>query len=212
VDRQRDLFNEKKVEAEAARRLLVSATKQEVRNENQRDNSIEVKLDVPNEMVEEMDRNKEKEAHSDEVRLEVQSELEVKTDEENQEESYEEARLDVQNFVEEMNRIDEAEEESKSERSKLEILNKMEEGTDDDVGQKDSFFDTEEDYDKVAHFLLSPVAIGLLLLIVVLSGFVMTLYVRKQERKRSGLRKKLDVAAPYMPVCIELSSIERDVW
>jgi hypothetical protein len=212
VDQQRDLFNEKKVEAEAARRLLVSARKQEIRNENQRDNTIEVKLDVPNDIVEEMDRNKEKEAHSDEARLEVQNELDVKMDEENQEESSEEARLDVQSFVEEMDRIEVAEEESKSERSKLEILNKVEEGMDDDVSRKDSFFDTEEDYNKVAHFLLSPIAVGLLLFVVVLIGFVMTWYIRKQERKRSGLRKKLDVAAPYMPVCIELSSIERDVW
>jgi hypothetical protein len=46
LDQQRDLFNEKKVEAEVARRLLVSATKEEANNENQEDNSDEARLDI----------------------------------------------------------------------------------------------------------------------------------------------------------------------
>jgi hypothetical protein len=51
LDQQRDFFNEMKVEAKAARRLLVPvpvpvpAAKQEAGNENQEDNSDEVKLD-----------------------------------------------------------------------------------------------------------------------------------------------------------------------
>jgi hypothetical protein len=151
-DQQRDFFNEKKMEVEAARRfVVVSDKKNEVGNENQEENAEEARLlDVESEWrVEEMDGNKEKQANS------------------------EKARLDVQN--------------------------EMEEEMDDDVSRKDIFYDTEEANDKVVRSTA-----GLLLFIVVIVGFVMTWYARKVQRKRSGLHKKLDVAAPYMPVGTEL--------
>jgi hypothetical protein len=123
LDEQRDFFNEKKVEVEAARRLLVPATKQEVGNENQQDNPEEARLDVHNE-TEEGDGNEEKEG----------------------------------------------------------------------------FYDTKEDDVKAARFLVSPASVGLLLFIAVIVGLVVTWYARKLQRKRSGLHKKLDVAAVYSHV------------
>jgi hypothetical protein len=149
LDEQRDFFNEKKVEVEAARRLLVPATKQEVGNENQQDNPEEARLDVQNE-TEERHGNEEKEANSKEARLDVH--------------------------------------------------NETKEEMDDDVSRKDSFYDAKEDDVTVAHPPLSPASVGLLLLIAAIVGLAVTWYTRKLQRKRSGLRKKLDLAAPYLPV------------
>jgi hypothetical protein len=170
LDQQRDFFNEKKVEVEAARRFLVVPDKnQEFVTENQEDKSKDARLDVENEMVEEMDGNEEKEAYPEESRLEVQNEVEER----------------------------------------------MEEEMDDDVSRKDSFYDFEKDdgTERVAHILLSPATAGLLLFIAVIVGLVVTWYSRKLQQKKSGLHKKLDVAAPYMPVGAELRyGWEQDEW
>ena len=157
LDQQRDFFDEKKVEVEAARRfLVVPDTNQEVGNEIQYDNYGEARLDVESEFGEEMDGNDEKEAYPEESRLEVQIEVE-----------------------EEM---------------------------DDDVSRKDSFYDFEETggKEKVPDFPRSPATVGLLLFIAVIVGLVVTWYARKLQQKRSGLHKKLDMAAPYVPVGAEL--------
>jgi hypothetical protein len=99
--------------------------------------------------------------------------------------------------------------------------NEEEEEMDDDVSRRDSFYDTKEDGDKVADSRLPPVTVGnkvadsrlppvtvgnkvadsrlppatagLLLLIFVLVGLVVTWYTRKVQRRRSGLRKKIDI-------------------
>jgi hypothetical protein len=89
--------------------------------------------------------------------------------------SFEEAKRDLQNEMEE--EIDGSEEA---------IL-------DDDVSRKDSFYDNEEDGDKVAESRLPPATVGILLFIGVIVGLVVTWYTRKRQRRRSGLRKKLDV-------------------
>jgi hypothetical protein len=77
LDQQRDFFNEKKMEVEAARRFVVVPDKKnEVGNENQDDNSEEARLlDVESEWVEEMDGNKEKQANAEEVQNEVEEEM-----------------------------------------------------------------------------------------------------------------------------------------
>jgi hypothetical protein len=132
LDQQRDFFNEKKLEAEAARRFLEPDTKQEVGIERQ-ESSEEARLAVESELVEEMDGNEEKEVNGEKVHSEV---------------------------VEEM---------------------------DDDVSRKDKLFETEQDDGKVSHS-----AVEILLFIAVNAGFVafmVTWYVRKLQRKRSGSHK-----------------------
>jgi hypothetical protein len=74
LDQQRDFFNEKKVQAEAARRFLVPDKKQEVGNESQED-SEEARLDVESESVEEMESNEEREVNAEEVHSEVDKEM-----------------------------------------------------------------------------------------------------------------------------------------
>jgi hypothetical protein len=168
LDQQRDFFNEKKVEVEAARRLLPAAT-QEVVVEAQEDNDGEARLDVESELVEETDGNEEKEVYPEESRVEVQNEVEEE----------------------------------------------MEEEMDDDVSRKDSFYDFEKNdgKEKVAHFPLSPATVGLLLFIAVIAGLLVTWYARKLQQKRSGLHKKLDMAAPYMPVGTNVrDGWEQDDW
>jgi hypothetical protein len=64
---------------------------------------------------------------------------------------------------------------------------------DDDVGRKDSFYSTGEDSKKIADSRLPPAIVGLFLFIVVMVGLTVTWYSRKVKRRRSGLRKKLDV-------------------
>lgn len=107
------------------------------------------------------------------------SATELKDSDEDQEETPEAAKFDVQKDIPE--EIDGSAD--KSEGEKL----------DDDIGRKDSFYNTEEDGDKVADSRLSPAIVGLLLLIVVMVGLAVTWYSRKIQRRRSGLRKKLDV-------------------
>jgi hypothetical protein len=153
LDRQRDFFNEKKVEVEAARRfLVVPDTKHDFVAESQEGNYGEARLDVESELIKEMDGNEEKEVNPEESRLELQ--------------------------------------------------NEEEEEMDDDVSRKDSFYDFEKDdgKQKVALFLFSPATVGPFLFIAFIVGLVVTWYARKLQRNRSGLHKKLDLAAPYMPV------------
>jgi hypothetical protein len=178
--KQRTFFNEKKMEVEAARRLLVPDRKQEVINENQEDNAEEAKVDVPNETEEETDGNEEKVAISEESRVHVQNETEEEMD-------------------------GKEEKEANSEKARLEVQSELAEEMDDDVSRKDSFYDTEEDDDKVAHFLIPRASVELFLFIAVVVGLVVTWYLSKLQRRRSGLHKKLDVAAVYRPVCAELS-------
>jgi hypothetical protein len=143
LDQQRDFFNEKKMEVEAAKRFLVPAPKEKVGNENQEVNSMKAILDVQSELVKEMDGNEEKEANSEEAKVTIQ--------------------------------------------------NEAEEEMDDDVSRKDSFYDTEENDDKVAHSLLLQASVELLLFIIGIVGLLVTWYARKLQRKRSGLHKKRDV-------------------
>jgi hypothetical protein len=87
-----------------------------------------------------------------------------------------------------------------------ELEEEMEEEMDDDVSRKDSFYDFEKNdgKQKVTHFLFSPATVGLLLFIAVIVGLAVTWYARKVQQKRSGLHKKLDLAAQYMSVDTEL--------
>jgi hypothetical protein len=196
LDQQRDFFNEKKVKVEAARRFLaVPDRKQEVGNGSQEDNFKEARLDVESELVEDMDSNQEKHVHPEELRLNVESESVEEMDGNEEKKVHpEESRLEVQNEVEE--RVEEEE-------------------MDDDVSRKDSFYDLKKDDGKgeAAPFLLSPATAGLLLFIAVIVGLVVTWYSQKLQRKRSGLHKKLDVAAPFVPVGTELRyGWEEDEW
>jgi hypothetical protein len=68
-----------------------------------------------------------------------------------------------------------------------EFHSEVDEEMDDDVSRKDTLFDTEQDDGKVAHS-----AVEILLFIAVNAGFVafvVTWYVRKLQRKRSGSHK-----------------------
>jgi hypothetical protein len=138
-----------------------------------------------------------------------------------------EARLDVESeLVEDMDGNEEKEvnsEESRIEEARLEearleesrLVESRLESMDDDVSRKDSFYDFEKDdgKQKVAHFIFSPGTVGLFLFIAVIVGLVVTWYARKLQHKRSGLHKKLDLAAPYMPVGTELKyGWEKDEW
>jgi hypothetical protein len=111
---------------------------------------------------------------------------------ENQEDNSEEAILDVQSeLVKEMDGNEEKG--ANSEEAKVTIQNEVEEELDDDVSRKDSFYDTEEDDDKVTHSLLPQASVELLIFIIVIVGLVVTWYARKLQRKRSGWHKKRDV-------------------
>jgi hypothetical protein len=135
VSKQRTFFNEKKMEFEAARRILLPATKQENVDEAPEDNAEEARLHAESELVEEM--------VVDEV----------------QEDNSEGARVDVQNEVEEKLEGDE-ENESNAEKTKLDVQS---ETMDDDVSRKDSFYDTKADNDtaSVQLLLFIGVIIGL---------------------------------------------------
>jgi hypothetical protein len=109
----------------------------------------------------------------------LESATELEDGDEDQEETPEEAKFDVQKDIPQ--EIDGNT--GNSEDVKL----------DDDVGRKDSFYNTEEDGDKVADSRLRPAIVGLVLFIVVMVGLAVTWYSRKVQRRRSGLRKKLDV-------------------
>jgi hypothetical protein len=101
---------------------------------------------------------------------------------EDQQDISEEAKLDVQNEL--------------AEEAKLDVQNEMPEeidGIDDDVTRKDSFYNTAEDGDKIADSRLPPATVGFLLFIVFMAGLAVTWYSREMQRRRSGLRKKLDV-------------------
>ena len=216
--KQRTFFNEKKIEVEAARRLLPAATQEVVveaqkynakearfdvegnlvkymyGNEEKVADSEEARVDISNEMEEEMDRNKEKAANYEEARVDVQNEVEEKMDG-NKEKAVnpDESRVDVPNEVNE--RVDGEEREFNAEEAKLDAQN---ETMDDDVSRKDSFYDTKAD-DGTA-------SVQLLLFIGVIFGLAVTWYLSKLQRKQqSGLHKKLDVAAVYRPACIDLS-------
>lgn len=75
MDQQRDFFNEKKVEVEAAQRFLVPDKKLEGGNENREDNFEEARLDVESELVEAMAGNEEKETNAEEVHNEMEEEM-----------------------------------------------------------------------------------------------------------------------------------------
>jgi hypothetical protein len=107
------------------------------------------------------------------------SATELEDEDEDQEEIPEEAKFDVQKDIPQ--EID------------GNAVNSEDVKVDDDVGQKDSFYNTEEAGDKVADSRLPSAIVGLLLFIVVMVGLTVTWYSRKVQRRRSGLRKKLDV-------------------
>jgi hypothetical protein len=135
TSKQRTFFNEKKIEVEAAQRLLLPATTQEVGDEAPEDNSEEARVDVPNETEEEMDGNEEKAANSEEARVDVQNEVEDKWDgNEEKAANTKEAKLDEQS-----------------------------ETMDDDVSRKDSLYDTKADDNtaSVQLLLLIGVIVGL---------------------------------------------------
>jgi hypothetical protein len=228
---QSRFFNEEKVkmEVEAARRLLVPDTRQEVGNESREDKSEEAILDVQSVLVEEMEGIVEKEAHSNEAKLRVESETEEEMDGNKEKEAdSEELQVDIENETEEEmhgNKEKEAnseeakrdvenemkqemdgnkEKEVNSEEARREVQNEENYGVDDDVTRKDRFYDTEENDEKVARFLLPRASVELLLFIGVIVGLVVTWYASKLQRKRTGLHKKLDVAASYRPGCLEL--------
>jgi hypothetical protein len=75
LDQQRDFFNEKKVQAEAARRFLVPEKRHEVGNGLQEDNSEKARLGVESMLLEEVDGNEEKEANIEEGHNEVEEEM-----------------------------------------------------------------------------------------------------------------------------------------
>jgi hypothetical protein len=104
---------------------------------------------------------------------------ELEDEDEDQEEIPEEAKFDVQRDIPQ--EID------------GNALNSEDVKLDDDVGRKGSFYITEEAGDKVADSRLPSAIVGLLLFIVVMVGLTVTWYSRKVQRRRSGLRKKLDV-------------------
>jgi hypothetical protein len=101
------------------------------------------------------------------------------SDEDQQENS--EAKLDVQNELAEEAKLDGNNDES------------GDVNVDDDVTRKDNFYNTEEDGDKIADSRLPPATVGFLLFIVFMAGLAVTWYSRQMQRRRSGLRKKLDV-------------------
>jgi hypothetical protein len=76
VTKQRTFFNEKKIEIEAARRLLFPATTQEVGDEAREDNPKESRVDIVKEAEEEMEGNDEKEVNPEESGVDVQNETE----------------------------------------------------------------------------------------------------------------------------------------
>jgi hypothetical protein len=193
--KQRTFFIEKKVEIEAARRILLQATKQEVVVEAQEDSAKEARVDVPSKTEQEMDGNEEKAATFEEARVDVPNETEAEMDpNEEKTANSEESRVDIQNEVKE--KMDGKEEsESNAEEAKLDVQN---ETMDDDVSRKDNFYDTKADDDTAS--------VQLLLSIGVIIGLAVTWYLSKLQRKQqSGLHKKLDVAVVYRPACIELS-------
>jgi hypothetical protein len=95
--------------------------------------------------------------------------------------------------------------EDNSEEAKLHIQNEQAEkidgidgksedvNLDDDVTRKDSFYNTEKDGNRIADSRSPPATVGFLLFIVFMVGLAVTWYSRKMQRRRSGLRKKLDV-------------------
>jgi hypothetical protein len=94
------------------------------------------------------------------------------------EDNSEEAKLHIQNEqAEEIDGID-----GKSEDVNL----------DDDVTRKDIFYNTEEDGNRIADSRSPPAIVGFSLFIVFMVGLAVTWYSRKMQRRRSGLRKKLD--------------------
>jgi hypothetical protein len=136
TSKQRTFFNEKKIEVEAAQRLLLpAATTQEVGDKAQEENAEAERVDVPNETEEEMDRNEEKAANFEEARVNVQNEVEDKLDgNEEKAANTKEAKLDEQSVT-----------------------------MDDDVSRKDSFYDTKADDNtaSVQLLLLIGVIVGL---------------------------------------------------
>jgi hypothetical protein len=75
LDQQRDFFNEKKVQAEAARRFLAVPDKKQEVNESHKDISEKARLDVESELVEETESNEEREVNAEEVHSEVDEEI-----------------------------------------------------------------------------------------------------------------------------------------
>jgi hypothetical protein len=130
LKRRRHVFKIAKREIDAYTRLLGVTTKLEDSDEDQQENSEEAKLDVQNELAEEIDGNHDE---SEDVKV------------------------------------------------------------DDDVTRKDSFYDTKEDGDKIADSRSPPSTVGFFLFIVFMAGLAVTWYSRQMQRRRSGLRKKLDV-------------------
>jgi hypothetical protein len=174
---------------------------------NKEANSEEAKHYVRNKVEQEMDGSKEKEANSEDehyVRNKVEQEMDGSKEKEANSEDF---QVHVDNETEEEMHGNKRKG-ANSEEARPEVQNEENYGLDDDVSRKDSFYDTpstEENDDKVARFLLPRANIELFLFIGVIVGLGVTWYLSKLQRKRTGLHKKLDVAASYRPVCLELS-------
>lgn len=189
--KQRAFFNEMKFEVERAQRLLLPVTIQEVEVKKQEDNANQARVEVSNETGKEIDGYEENAANSEESRVDVQNETEEKIDgNEEREIKSEESRVDVQYETEE--RINGDEEKGVHlEEARSDVQNETTDGMDDDVSRKDTFYYTKEDGSTAS------VELFLLCFIAVIVGLVVTWYLNKVQRKRSGLHKKLDVAAVY---------------